>query len=38
MLGTDWVANPIFKKNFFKDFLAVLQKQKVRARSSRVIC
>ncbi|KAI9008588.1 eukaryotic DNA topoisomerase I [Hyaloraphidium curvatum] len=28
LLGTDWVANPIFQKNFFKDFQAVLQKQK----------
>jgi DNA topoisomerase-1 len=25
LLGTDWVENPIFRKNFFIDFLAVLR-------------
>jgi DNA topoisomerase-1 len=25
LIGTDWAANPVFCKNFFNDFLAVLK-------------
>ena len=28
LVGTDWAANPVFCKNFFADFLAVLKKCK----------
>lgn len=28
LLGTDHAANPTFKSNFFKDFLAICKRQK----------
>ncbi len=30
LIGTDWVANPVFRKNFFDDWMELLKKQSPR--------